>query len=93
MENHSNTKQNTKQGIHSSNLALNKNVEGKGLVGSRHAEIINRLVNKIQDQKENRCREPVSGESNAQDGRMLRQRIEDLEREEANLKREMLRIS
>lgn len=37
--------------IHKSNFDLHRSVAGPGLVGSRHSELINRLVSKAHDFK------------------------------------------
>lgn len=57
MENTSKCFQTSKHRIHQSNLVLHREMLGPGLVGPRHSEIINRLIRKTTDLKEQKSKE------------------------------------
>ena len=82
-----------KKRIHCSNINLYKSLGFNGMVGTRHSELISRLSTKIQNHEKENKKVKQAEETMTPDAKLLKDKIQDLQREENNLKREMLRIN
>lgn len=79
--------------IHLKNINLHKAGSNIGIVGERHSKLIDKLATQIENKKRELALAEVTNVEVGETEKELAQKIVHMEREEANLKREMIRIS